>query len=200
MIYFIIILVLLIALVAFGVSGFNRLRRADVSAQEALGGIDVQLTRRADLIPNLVKTVQAFADQEKEVLTGVTEARARASQITVDPADPASLKAFESAQSNVGSALSRLLVTVENYPQLKSDQNFRDLQAQLEGTENRIAVARKRYIESVEQFNVLIRQIPANLTAMVFGYEPKPQFTVENEAAIQNAPSVNFDKPATQSR
>lgn len=184
---------------ALGGCGYNDIQAADESVNSSWSEVTNQYKRRADLIPNLVETVKAFADQEKEVLTGVTEARARASQITVDPTDPASLKAFESAQGNVGSALSRLLVTVENYPQLKSDQNFRDLQAQLEGTENRIAVARKRYIESVERFNVLIRQIPANLTAMVFGYEPKPQFTVENEAAIQNAPAVNFDRPATQS-
>ncbi len=180
--------------------GYNDIQAADESVKSAWSEVTNQYKRRADLIPNLVKTVKAFADQEKEVLTGVTEARAKASQITVDPSNPESLKAFDAAQSNVGGALSRLLVTVENYPQLKSDQNFRDLQAQLEGTENRIAVARKRYIESVEGFNVFIRQIPANLTAMVFGYETKPQFTVENETAIQDAPAVNFDKPAAQSK
>ena len=180
--------------------GYNDIQSMDEGVKSAWSEVINQYKRRADLIPNLVNTVKGFADQEKEVLVGVTEARARATQITVDPSDPASLQAFEKAQSNVGGALSRLLVTVENYPQLKSDQNFRDLQAQLEGTENRIAVARKRYIDAVEGYNVLIRQIPANLTAMVFGYKAKPQFTVEDEQAVQQAPSVNFDKPAANTQ
>ncbi len=180
--------------------GYNDIQSMDEGVKSAWSEVINQYKRRADLIPNLVNTVKGFADQEKEVLVGVTEARAKATQITVDPSDPASLQAFEKAQSNVGGALSRLLVTVENYPQLKSDQNFRDLQAQLEGTENRIAVARKRYIDAVEGYNVLIRQIPANLTAMVFGYKAKPQFTVEDEQAVQQAPSVNFDKPAANTQ
>lgn len=187
---------------AMGLSGcgYNDIQAADEGVKSGWSEVTNQYKRRADLIPNLVKTVEAFADQEKDVLMGVTEARSKASQITVDPSNPASLKAFEQAQSNVGGALSRLLVTVERYPDLKSDQNFRDLQAQLEGTENRIAVARKRYIETVEGYNVLIRQIPANLTAMVFGYDVKPQFTVDNEAQIQEPPSVNFDKPAATTK
>ena len=176
--------------------GYNDIQSADEATQAAWSEVTNQYKRRADLIPNLVQTVKGFAEQEREVLTGVTEARARATQITVDPADPASLERFQQAQGELGGALSRLLVTVENYPQLKSDQNFRDLQAQLEGTENRIAVARKRYIDAVEGYNVLIRQIPANLTAMVFGYKAKPQFTVENAEAIQQPPAVNFDRPA----
>lgn len=178
--------------------GYNDIQSADEMVKSTWSEVTNQYKRRADLIPNLVKTVQGFADQEKEVLTGVTEARAKASQIQVNPGDPASLQAFEKAQSNLSGSLSRLLVTVENYPQLKSDANFRDLQAQLEGTENRISVARKRYIDSVQAYNVLIRQIPANLTAMAFGYKEKPQFTVENEAAIQQPPAVEFNKPAGQ--
>ncbi len=130
------------------------------------------------------------------MLTRVTEARSRVGQIQVNPTDPNSLKQFEQAQQEMGSALSRLMVVVENYPQLKSDANFRDLQAQLEGTENRIAVARKRYIESIQQYNVLVRQFPVNLTAMVFGYDAKPQFSVENERAISAAPKVEFGAPA----
>lgn len=176
--------------------GYNDIQSADESVKSSWSEVTNQYKRRADLIPNLVKTVQGFAEQEKAVLVGVTEARAKASSIQVDPTDPASLQAFEQAQSNVGGALSRLLVTVENYPQLKSDANFRDLQAQLEGTENRIAVARKRYIDAVQAYNVMIRQIPANLTAMAFGYKEKPQFTVENEAAIQQPPAVDFNRPA----
>ncbi|MGE0803139.1 MAG: LemA family protein, partial [Lautropia sp.] len=154
-----------------------------------------QYQRRADLIPNLVNTVKGYAEQEKEVLTRVTEARSRVGQIQVNPADVGSLKQFESAQADMGSALSRLLVVAENYPQLKSDQNFRELQAELAGTENRIAVARKRYIDAVNAYNVLVRQFPVNLTAMVFGYGAKPQFSVENEQAIARPPTVDFGKP-----
>ncbi len=164
--------------------GYNQIQAADEATRSAWSEVINQYQRRADLIPNLVNTVKGFADQEREVLIAVTEARSRVGQIRVDPADPASLSQFEQAQAGLGSALSRLLVVSENYPQLKSDANFRDLQAQLEGTENRIAVARKRYIDSVQQYNVLVRQFPVNLTAMLFGHAVKPQFTVENEAAI----------------
>ncbi|MEZ5657639.1 MAG: LemA family protein [Burkholderiaceae bacterium] len=184
-----------LALVLSG-CGYNAIQAADERTRASWSEVVNQYQRRADLIPNLVNTVKGFADQEREVLTAVTEARAKASQVRVDPADPASLKAFEQTQAGMSSALSRLLVTVENYPQLKSDANFRDLQAQLEGTENRIAVARKRYIDSIEAYNVLIRQMPANLTAMVFGYDTKPGFTVENERAIERAPSVDFGRKA----
>lgn len=177
--------------------GYNQIQAADEATRSAWSEVINQYQRRADLIPNLVNTVKGFADQEREVLIAVTEARSRVGQIRVDPADPASLSQFEQAQAGLGSALSRLLVVSENYPQLKSDANFRDLQAQLEGTENRIAVARKRYIDSVQQYNVLVRQFPVNLTAMVFGHAVKPQFTVENEAAIAKPPAVNFDRPAS---
>jgi len=177
--------------------GYNQIQSLDEATKSSWSEVVNQYQRRADLIPNLVNTVKGFADQERDVLTAVTEARSRVGQIKVDPTNPESLKQFEQAQASMGSALSRLLVVAENYPQLKSDANFRDLQAQLEGTENRIAVARKRYIDTVQQFNVLVRQFPVNLTAMVFGYSTKPQFTVENEAAIAKPPAVNFDRPAT---
>jgi LemA protein len=175
--------------------GYNDIQRSDETTKSAWSEVLNQYQRRADLIPNLVNTVKGFAEQEKEVFIRVTEARSRVGQIQVNPGDPNSLKQFEQAQQEVGSALSRLLVVAENYPQLKSDANFRDLQAQLEGTENRIAVARKRYIEAIQQYNVLVRQFPVNLTAMVFGYDTKPQFAVENERAISSAPKVDFGKP-----
>jgi LemA protein len=175
--------------------GYNDIQSTDEATKSAWSEVVNQYQRRADLIPNLVKTVQAFADQEREIFVRVSEARSRVGQIKVDPSDPDSLKKFEQAQQEMGSALSRLLVVAENYPQLKSDANFRDLQAQLEGTENRITVARKRYIDSIQQYNVLVRQFPVNLTAMVFGYKTKPQFSVENEQAISTAPKVDFGRP-----
>jgi LemA protein len=158
-----------------------------------------QYQRRADLIPNLVRTVEAFARQEREVIVGVTEARAKVGGIQATPAlvdDPAAFRKFQAAQGELSSALSRLLVVSERYPDLKSDANFRDLQAQLEGTENRIAVARKRYIEAVQEYNTTVRRFPSNLTAMVFGYDTKPSFTVENESAIAKPPEVRFDSGA----
>ena len=190
--------VLLWITVAIGLAGcgYNDIQVADESTKSAWSEVLNQYQRRADLIPNLVNTVKGYADQEREVLTQVTEARSRVGQVRVDPSDPESLKNFEAAQRDMGSALSRLLVVSENYPQLKSDQNFRELQAQLEGTENRITVARKRYIDAVQGYNVMVRQFPVNLTAMVFGYSAKPQFAVENERAISTAPKVDFGKPA----
>jgi LemA protein len=178
--------------------GYNDIQVADESTKSAWSEVLSQYQRRADLIPNLVATVKGYADQEKEVLTQVTEARSRVGQVRVDPSDTASLKQFESSQRDLGSALSRLLVVTENYPQLKSDQNFRELQAQLEGTENRITVARKRYIDAVQGYNVMVRQFPVNLTAMAFGYKEKPQFAVENEREISSAPKVDFGKPASE--
>src|SRR5690606_30332554 len=183
---------LLLAFGMLGGCGYNSIQAADEATSSAWSEVLNQYQRRADLIPNLVNTVKNYADQERDVLLGVTEARSRVGQIQVDPGDPASLQRFEDAQSDLGSALSRLLVVVENYPQLKSDAVFRDLQAQLEGTENRITVARKRYIDSVQEFNVLVRQFPVNLTAMVMGYDAKPQFSVANEAEISRPPSVDF--------
>lgn len=176
--------------------GYNSIQSSDEGTKQAWAEVVNQYQRRADLIPNLVNTVKGYAEQEMEVLTRVTEARSRVGQIQVNPGDTGSLKQFESAQADMSSALSRLLVVAENYPQLKSDQNFRELQAELAGTENRIAVARKRYIDTVNAYNVLVRQFPVNLTAMVLGYDAKPQFTVENEQAISRPPSVDFGTPA----
>lgn len=191
-----------VLVLALGLSGcgYNAIQAADEATKSSWSEVLNQYQRRADLIPNLVRTVQGFAQQEREVLTQVTEARSRVGQFTVDPSDPESLRRFESAQRDMGSALSRLLVVAENYPQLKSDQNFRELQAQLEGTENRIAVARKRHIETVQGYNVLVRQFPVNLTAMAFGYPAKPQFSVENEREVSRAPSVDFGRPAAPAR
>src|SRR5690606_5814788 len=183
---------LFVVLGMLGGCGYNAIQAADEATKSAWSEVLNQYQRRADLIPNLVNTVKGYAEQERDVLLGVTEARARVGQVQVNPDDPDSLRQFEDAQADLGSALSRLLVVVENYPQLKSDAAFRDLQAQLEGTENRIAVARKRYIDSVQEFNVLVRQFPVNLTAMVMGYEAKPQFSVANEAEISRPPSVDF--------
>jgi len=175
--------------------GYNEIQRQDEGTKSAWSEVLNQYQRRADLIPNLVKTVQGYAAQESGVLIGVTEARAKATSIKVDANDEASLKNFQQAQAQLGGALSRLLAVSENYPQLKSDQNFRDLQAQLEGTENRIAVARNSYIQAVQGYNLSVRQFPSNLTAMVFGYKVKPNFTVDNEAAIAKPPTVDFSAP-----
>jgi LemA protein len=178
--------------------GYNTLQTQDEQIKSAWSEVLNQYQRRSDLIPNLVATVKGFASQEQAVLVGVTEARAKASQIQVNADDPASLAQFQAAQGEVSSALSRLLVTVENYPELKSDQNFRDLQAQLEGTENRITVARNRYIQSVQDYNVTVRQFPTNLTAMVFGHKVKPNFSVEDEAEIAKPPKVDFSTPPAE--
>ncbi len=186
------VLSLVVASFLLSACGYNTLQVQDEQVKSAWSEVVNQYQRRADLIPNLVNTVKGFAAQEQAVLIGVTEARARATQINVDANDPASLQQFQAAQGEVSSALSRLMVVVEKYPELKSDQNFRDLQAQLEGTENRIAVARNRYIQAVQDFNVTVRRFPTNLTAMLFGYKVKPNFTVENEAAIAKPPTVDF--------
>src|SRR5271170_1158477 len=179
--------------------GYNSMQTQDEQVKSAWSVVLNQYQRRADLIPNLVNTVKGFAVQEQTVLLGVTEARAKVGSIQATPElvnDPAALAKFQAAQGQLTSALSRLLVVTENYPQLKSDQNFRDLQAQLEGTENRITVARNRYIQSVQNYNVTVRSFPGNLTAMVFGYKPKPNFAVENEAVISKPPTVDFAAPA----
>jgi LemA protein len=179
--------------------GYNTIQTQDESVKAAWSEVVNQYQRRADLIPNLVNTVKGFAAQEQAVLIGVTEARARATSIHVTPEmldDPAALAKFQAAQGELTGALKSLLVVVERYPELKSDQNFRDLQAQLEGTENRISVARNRYIEAVAAFNGTVRRFPVNLTAMIFGYDVKPNFTVENEAEIASPPTVDFDTPA----
>jgi LemA protein len=189
-------LVVLLAAASLGGCGYNTLQTQDEQMKAAWSEVLNQYQRRADLVPNLVATVKGYAAQEQEVLTRVTEARAKATQIQVNAGDPASLAAFQAAQGELSGALSRLLVTVEAYPDLKSDQNFRDLQAQLEGTENRITVARNRYIQAVQEYNGTVRKFPSNLTAMVFGHEVKPNFTVEDEAAISKPPAVDFSQPA----
>jgi LemA protein len=175
--------------------GYNTLQSTDEQIKAAWSEVLNQYQRRADLIPNLVATVKGFAAQEQAVLLGVTNARAKVGSIQATPElvnDPQAFQRFAAAQGELSGALSRLLAVVENYPQLKSDANFRDLQAQLEGTENRITVARNRYIQSVREYNVTVRQFPSNLTAMLFGFKEKPQFTVENEKAIAQPPKVDF--------
>ena len=179
--------------------GYNTLQSGDEQIKAAWSEVLNQYQRRADLVPNLVATVQGFANQEKEVLTRVTEARSRVGAIQATPElvdNPEAFQRFQQAQGELTGALSRLLVVAENYPQLKSDANFRDLQAQLEGTENRIAVARNRYIKSVQDFNVTVRSFPTNLTAMLFGFKTKPNFTVENEREIAKPPKVDFGQKA----
>ncbi len=180
--------------------GYNQLQTQDEGVKAAWSEVVNQYQRRADLIPNLVNTVKGYASQEERVLVGVTEARARATSINVTPEvlnNPELLKKFQAAQGELTTALKSLIAVSENYPQLKSDQNFRDLQAQLEGTENRITVARNRYIEAVQTFNNTVRQFPSNLTAMLFKFSVKPNFTVENEAAIAKPPTVDFGKAPT---
>jgi LemA protein len=189
--------VIVLATLALAGCGYNDIQRNDEQVKSAWSEVLNQYQRRADLVPNLVNTVKGFAAQEQQVLTQVTEARSRVGSIQATPEllnDPAAFRRFQEAQAGMSSALSRLLVVSENYPQLKSDANFRDLQAQLEGTENRITVARNRYIKSVQEYNVLIRQFPVNLTAMMFHYDVKPNFSVEDEKAISKPPTVDFSK------
>ncbi len=175
--------------------GYNEFQTRDEQVKAAWAEVLNQYKRRADLIPNLVQTVQGYAAQEKDVLLGVTNARAKVGSVQATPEmvnDPAAMQRFGQAQSELSGALSRLLLVVENYPNLKSDALFRDLQAQLEGTENRITTARNRFIKAVQDFNTLARQFPTNLTAMIFGYKEKASFTVENEKAISEPPKVDF--------
>lgn len=183
---------------SLGGCGYNTLQTTDEQIKASWGEVVNQYQRRADLVPNLVNVVKGFAAQEKDVLLGVTNARSRVGSIQATPEllnDPEAFAKFQAAQGELTSALSRLLVVAENYPQLKSDANFRELQAQLEGTENRITVARNRYIKAVQEYNVVVRSFPSNLTAMIFGYKVKPSFTVENEREISTAPKVDFSAP-----
>ena len=178
--------------------GYNSFQTQDEQIKAAWSEVINQYQRRADLIPNLVNTVKGYAAQEQQVLLGVTQARAKVGSIQATPElvnNPQAFAKFQAAQGELSGALSRLMVVTENYPQLKSDQNFRDLQAQLEGTENRITVARNRYIQAVQEYNVTVRSFPSNLTAKMFGYQEKPNFTVENEAAISKPPAVDFSAP-----
>lgn len=196
------LLLLLAAMAALvpglGGCGYNDFQRLDEQTKAAWSEVLNQYQRRADLVPNLVATVKGEASFEQETLTRVIEARARATSIQATPElinDPAAFQKFQAAQGELSGALSRLLVVAENYPNLKANQGFQDLRVQLEGTENRITVARNRYIQTVADYNVLARSFPTNLTAMVFKYEQKPNFTVQNEAQISVPPSVSFDKP-----
>jgi len=184
----------LVALLLQG-CGYNEMQRGDEQVKAAWSEVVNQYQRRADLVPNLVATVKGFAEQEKSILIQVTEARARVGQVQASPDlidNPEAFAKFQAAQRDLGGALQKLLVVTENYPQLKSDANFRDLQAQLEGTENRITTARNRFIKAVQEYNVLARQFPTNLTAMLFGYKPKASFEVENEKQISEPPKVDF--------
>ena len=190
---------LFLSTLALSGCGYNTLQSTDEEIKAGWAEVLNQYQRRADLVPNLVNTVKGFAAQEKAVLLGVTNARAKVGSIQATPElinDEQAFAKFQAAQGEMSSALSRLLVVAENYPQLKSDANFRDLQAQLEGTENRIAVARNRYIKAVREYNIVVRSFPSNLTAMMFGFKVKPSFTVENEKEISKPPTVNFDAPA----
>jgi len=195
-----IILAILTLTLVFGVGVYNKIIGGDENVTASWSEVVNQYQRRADLIPNLVSTVKGFAAHEKDVLTGVVEARAKATSIQVTPEtlnDPAALQKFSQAQGQLTSALSRLLVTVERYPDLKSNQNFMDLQRQLEGTENRIAVARKRYIAALRDYNLVVRKFPGNTIASFMGFSAKPNFTVENEAEIKTPPKVDFNAPST---
>ena len=188
-------MVAMVLAVSLSGCGYNTMQSQDEAANAAWSEVVNQYQRRADLVPNLVATVQGYAKHEKEVLTEVTEARAKVGsvQLTGDTAtNEQQLKAFSDAQGGLTSALSKLMVVVEKYPELKANANFLDLQKQLEGTENRIAVARSDYIESVQTYNTTVRQFPNNLTAKMFGMEVRPNFTVENEKAVSTAPKVSF--------
>ena len=177
--------------------GYNEFQSKDEATKAAWGEVVNQYQRRADLIPNLVNTVKGYATHEKDTLEAVTRARAAATSVQLTPEalnDPAALAKFQQVQGELTQALSKLMAVTEAYPDLKANANFRDLQSQLEGTENRITVARQRYIAAVQDFNIQVRKFPTNLTAMMFGYKVKPSFTVENEKSISTAPTVNFGK------
>jgi len=188
---------LILVLASLAGCGYNDMQRGDEQIKAAWSEVLNQYQRRADLIPNLYNTVKGIMAQEQQILIGVTEARAKVGSIQATPElinDPAAFRKFQEAQAGLTGALSRLMVVVENYPQLKSDRNFSELQAELAGTENRIAVARNRYIKAVQEYNTLIRTFPNNLTAMIFSYQTKPNFTVEDEKAIAKPPTVDFGK------
>ena len=187
--------ILIISMLALTGCGYNQFQSLDEEAKASWSEVLNQYQRRADLIPNLVKTVKGYAAHEKEVFTEVTKARASVGGVQMTPEllnDPAAMAKFQAAQGQMSSALSRLMLVAENYPDLKADQGFRDLQAQLEGTENRITVARNRFIQTIKDYNIVVRSFPTNLTAMVMSYDLKPSFTVENEAEISAPPVVEF--------
>ena len=188
-------LVLLLLVVMLSGCGYNAIQKQDEAVKAAWSEVLNQYQRRADLVPNLVNTVKGYAQHEEKVFTEVTEARAKVGSIQVTPElanDPQALAKFQAAQGELGNALSRLMVVSENYPQLKADGLFQNLQAQLEGTENRVTVARNRYVQAVQDYNSMIRTFPNNLTAKMFGYAVKPNFSVDNEKAISTAPTGDF--------
>jgi LemA protein len=190
---------ILLAILTLSGCGYNTFQSSDEEIKASWAEVLNQYQRRADLVPNLVNVVKGYAAHEKDVLTQVTDARSRVGSINATPElinDEEAFKKFIAAQSQMSGALSKLMVVAENYPQLKADGLFRDLQAQLEGTENRITVARNRYIATVKDYNITVRSFPTNLTAMIFGYKAKPSFTVENEQAIAVPPKVDFGAPA----
>jgi len=200
---YLIVLVFLIATLTLSGCGYNAMQAQDEQIKAAWAEVLNQYQRRADLVPNLVNVVKGYAAHEKDVLTQVTEARSQVGSIKATPElinDPEAFAKFQQVQSQMTSALSRLLVVSENYPNLKADASFRDLQAQLEGTENRVTVARNRFIKAVQEYNVTVRSFPSNLTAMAFGYKTKPSFEVENEKAISTAPKVDFNAPAPSNK
>lgn len=192
-------LTLLLACGVLSGCGYNQIQQKDEAVKAAWSEVVNQYQRRADLVPNLVATVKGYAAHEERVFREVTDARARVGQVTLNADDAASLAKFQAAQGELSSALTRLMAVSENYPNLKADGLFQNLQAQLEGTENRITVARNRYVKAVQDYNSYIRSFPENLTAKMFGYEVKPNFTVANEAAISTAPKVDFGAPASAS-
>ena len=197
---FILSIMFLLATLSLSGCGYNTFQTSDEQVKASWAEVLNMYQRRADLIPNLVNVVKGYAAHEKSVLIEVTQARAKVGSIQATPDlinDEQAFAKFQAAQAQMSSALSRLLVVAENYPQLKADANFRDLQAQLEGTENRIAVARNRYIKAVQDYNVAVRSFPSNLTAMMFGFKTKPSFTVENEKEIAKPPVINFDAPVS---
>jgi LemA protein len=196
---FLMTIVILLTLSQLSGCGYNTMQAQDEEIKAQWSEVLNQYQRRADLVPNLVNTVKGYAAHEKDILIKVTEARAKVGQVAATPElvnDPAAFAKFQAAQGELSNALSRLLVVSENYPQLKADASFRDLQAQLEGTENRITVARNRYIQAVKAYNTTIRSFPSNLTAMLFGMKTKANFTVENEKAISAPPTVDFGTAA----
>lgn len=184
-----------VLLLSLSSCGYNQFQSLDEEAKASWSEVLNQYQRRADLVPNLVATVKGYAEHEENVLTEVADARSKVGSMQVTPEllnDPDAFAKFQAAQGQLTGALSRLMAVAENYPNLKADQGFRDLQAQLEGTENRVTVARNRYIETIKDYNIAVRSFPNNLTAMMFGYKAKPSFTVENEKAISSAPIVEF--------
>lgn len=190
-------ILMILAIICLSACGYNQFQAKDEAVKAAWAEVLNQYKRRADLIPNLVNTVKGYAQHENDTLRDVTQARAAATNFQITPEvlnNPEAFSKFQQLQGELSSALTRLMAISENYPDLKADTSFRDLQAQLEGTENRIAVARQRYIQAVTDYNILVRQFPENLTAKIFGYDVKSSFTVENEKAISTAPSVNFGK------